>query len=126
MGARTIRSGIGTYQDVDGQWRHGVLGDEVDVHEDDLERFDRLNPPAPEDPEAETADESEEPTFSQEDVDAAVKAAVAEKDAELVAAKKALDAANEKLAASTAEGGKTETAKAATTKAPARATAKQS
>jgi hypothetical protein len=48
MGERTIRSGIGTYQRPDGQWTHGSLGDTVEVHEDDLERFDRLNPPEPE------------------------------------------------------------------------------
>lgn len=115
MGARTIRSGIGTYQGVDGQWRHGVLGDEVDVHEDDLERFDRLNPDAPKEPEAETADEPAEPTFSQEEVDAAVKAAVEAKDAELAAANKALEDAQNAL----------EELKAEKAKAPARSTAKQ-
>lgn len=47
MAERTIRSGIGTYQRPDGQWTHGVLGDVVDVHEDDVERFDRLNPEEP-------------------------------------------------------------------------------
>lgn len=43
MGLRTIRTGIGSYQRVDGGWWFGMLGEEVDVHEDDLERFDRLN-----------------------------------------------------------------------------------
>lgn len=44
MAERTIRSGIGTYQRPDGVWTHGMLGDVVDVHEDDVERFDKLNP----------------------------------------------------------------------------------
>jgi len=43
MAARTIATGIGTYQNPAGVWTFGQLGDEVDVHEDDLERFDRLN-----------------------------------------------------------------------------------
>ncbi|MGN7861459.1 hypothetical protein ACTJI8_12835 [Microbacterium sp. 22303] len=115
MAIRTIRSGIGTYQDTDGQWRHGVLGDEVDVHEDDLERFDRLNPPAPKDSEAELADEAHEEKFSQGDVDAAVKAAVDAKDAELAEATKALEDAQSALAELKAEK----------PKAPVRPTAKQ-
>lgn len=56
MAERTIRSGIGTYQRPDGVWTHGMFGDVVDVHEDDVERFDRLNPEAPEEPEVEEAD----------------------------------------------------------------------
>lgn len=44
MAERTIRSGIGTYQRPDGVWTHGMFGDVVDVHEDDVARFDRLNP----------------------------------------------------------------------------------
>lgn len=44
MAERTIRSGIGSYLSVDGLQKHGMLGDVVDVHEDDVERFDRLNP----------------------------------------------------------------------------------
>lgn len=43
MATRTINLGIGTYLTSDGHWRFGMLGDEVDVHEDDVERFDRLN-----------------------------------------------------------------------------------
>lgn len=43
MVTRTIGTGIGTYLSHDGHWRFGMLGDEVDVHEDDVERFDRLN-----------------------------------------------------------------------------------
>lgn len=93
---RTIRSGIGTYRDAEGRWTHGVMGDEVEVHEDDLERFDRLNPPEPDaEPEAE---ESDEPTFSQEDVDAAVKAATDVQAAELAQAKADLEAAKAELA----------------------------
>ncbi len=44
MAERTIRYGIVTYRGVDGRTRFGQLGDVVDVHEDDIERFDRLNP----------------------------------------------------------------------------------
>jgi hypothetical protein len=51
MAERTIRSGIGTYLRPDGVWTHGMFGDVVDVHEDDVERFDRLNPEAPAEPE---------------------------------------------------------------------------
>lgn len=43
MGERKIATGIGTYQRPDGLWTHGMLGDIVDVHEDDVERFDRFN-----------------------------------------------------------------------------------
>jgi len=42
MARRTIRTGIGSYQRPDGQWTHGAMGDDVEVHEGDLERFDRL------------------------------------------------------------------------------------
>lgn len=42
MAKRTIRTGIGSYQRPDGIWTHGLQGDEVDVHADDLERFDRV------------------------------------------------------------------------------------
>lgn len=47
MAERTIRAGIVTYHAADG--REGVVGfqgETVDVHEGDLERFDRLNPAA--------------------------------------------------------------------------------
>lgn len=95
MGARTIRSGIGTYLNAAGQWTHGVLGDEVEVHEDDLERFDRLNPPEPEaEPEADAESEGDEaPSFSQDDIDAAVKAATDAQAAELEQLKADLAAA---------------------------------
>lgn len=56
MAERTIRSGIGTYLRPDGQWTHGMLGDVVDVHEDDIERFDRLNPAEPAEVEATEAE----------------------------------------------------------------------
>ena len=49
MAKRTIRAGIMTYRAADGrEGVFGFLGDEVDVHKDDLERFDRLNPAEPE------------------------------------------------------------------------------
>jgi hypothetical protein len=44
MGTRIIQSGIGSYTDPEGRAKFGFLGDEVEVHDDDLERFDRLNP----------------------------------------------------------------------------------
>ena len=43
MVAREVRHGLVTYRDADGKTTHGLLGETVDVHEDDLERFDRLN-----------------------------------------------------------------------------------
>lgn len=44
MGKRTVRAGFIVYTDASGRPVTGYFGDEVDVHEDDLERFDRLNP----------------------------------------------------------------------------------
>lgn len=52
MPARTIRTGIGSYRDANGLDRFGFLGETVDVGEDDVKRFDRLNPePVEADPE---------------------------------------------------------------------------
>jgi hypothetical protein len=49
MAKRTISGGFETYQRAsDGQWSHGMFGEEVDVHKDDVERFDRLHPSVPE------------------------------------------------------------------------------
>jgi len=48
MAERIIRTGVGTYMGADAAWRFGMQGETVDVHEDDLERFDRLNPAEPE------------------------------------------------------------------------------
>ena len=45
MGVRTVRRGFIVYTDGDGRPVTGYIGDEVDVHEDDLDRFDRLNGP---------------------------------------------------------------------------------
>lgn len=59
MAERTIRSGIGTYQRPDGIWTHGMLGDVVDVHKDDVDRFDRLNPAPVEAPVEESEDAAE-------------------------------------------------------------------
>jgi hypothetical protein len=44
MAERTVRTGVGSYVDVNGRNQFGMFGDIVDVHEDDLERFDRYNP----------------------------------------------------------------------------------
>lgn len=41
---RTIHIGLMTYLSPDGLWLFGQLGDVVQVHPDDIERFDRLNP----------------------------------------------------------------------------------
>lgn len=58
MGVREIRTGVGTYRRAsDGEWGFGMFGEEVDVHEDDLERFDRLNPEAPVEIELDEVDE---------------------------------------------------------------------
>lgn len=47
MAGRTVRAGFIVFTDAAGRPVTGYFGDEVDVHEDDLERFDRLNPEAP-------------------------------------------------------------------------------
>lgn len=44
MAERTIRTGIGTYLGTDGVWNYAHFGAVVDVADEDLERFDRLNP----------------------------------------------------------------------------------
>lgn len=53
MAKRVIKTGIGTYQDAKTgrEGTFGYQGQEVDVHDDDLERFDALNvqPGVPED-----------------------------------------------------------------------------
>jgi len=85
MAARTVKLGFVVYTDVDGRATHGNMGEEVDVHEDDLARFDRLNV-LPDLVEAAAG----APT--QTDIDEAVLAAVEAKDAELAAAREALSA----------------------------------
>lgn len=73
MAERTINIGVATYRRADGPedsilWGFGMNGDVVDVHDDDLERFDRLNgpddstpAPLPEDPDPEVDPEDEPP-----------------------------------------------------------------
>ncbi|ERG63533.1 hypothetical protein L332_03585 [Agrococcus pavilionensis RW1] len=63
MAERTIRTGLGTYLRLDGQWDYGRQGETVDVHEDDLERFDRLNPAEPEAKAVEAAADGESRDF---------------------------------------------------------------
>lgn len=50
MAEREVRVGVATFrQNVQADtplWGFGLHGQKVDVHEDDLERFDRLNGPA--------------------------------------------------------------------------------
>jgi hypothetical protein len=46
MAKRTVKIGVATYQRAsDEQWTFGMMDDEVDVHADDVKRFDRLNKP---------------------------------------------------------------------------------
>lgn len=50
MAAREIRIGLATFRRADAPedtavWGFGLYGETVDVHEADLERFDRLNAP---------------------------------------------------------------------------------
>ena len=44
MTERLIHIGVASYRNPDGLNRFGMQGETVDVHPDDLERFDRLNP----------------------------------------------------------------------------------
>lgn len=69
MAVRTVSGGIETYRRAsDGQWAYGVHGEEVDVHEDDVDRFDRLAFVAPDAnvPEV-AAPEDDEPAFPEGD-----------------------------------------------------------
>jgi len=50
MAERTVNIGLASYRRADGPedtalWGFALQGEVVDVHEDDLERFDRLNGP---------------------------------------------------------------------------------
>lgn len=85
MAARTVKLGFVVYTDAKGRPTAGYLGDDVDVHKDDLERFDRLNvlPDV-----VEVA--ASAPT--QTDIDESVLAAVEAKDAELAEAREAITA----------------------------------
>lgn len=60
MAVRTVRAGFIVYTDTAGRPVTGYLGDEVEVHEDDVERFDRLNPEEPEKADVEPDDEDDE------------------------------------------------------------------
>ena len=51
MAERDVRIGLATFRRADGPddspvWGFALYGETVDVHKDDLERFDRLNGPA--------------------------------------------------------------------------------
>ena len=49
---REVRVGLMTYLSPSGRWVYAQLGDKVEVHPSDAERFDRLNPePVEADPE---------------------------------------------------------------------------
>lgn len=43
MAERTARLGSMHYRDADGQYRTASAGDVIQVHREDVERFDRLN-----------------------------------------------------------------------------------
>ena len=43
MSVRTVRIALASYRRADGAETYAMLGETVDVHPDDLERFDRLN-----------------------------------------------------------------------------------
>jgi hypothetical protein len=45
---RQVQQGLLSYRDADGAWRHALQGEEVDVHADDLKRFDEANGGEPE------------------------------------------------------------------------------
>lgn len=105
MADRTVKLGFVVYTDVDGRPATGYLGDDVKVHKDDLERFDRLNV-VPDVVEVAAA----APT--QTDIDDAVTAAVEEKDAELEALRQELAASKEALATATAAAKQAPAAKA--------------
>jgi hypothetical protein len=45
MTKRQVLEGLLSYRDVDGVWQHALGGTEVDVHADDLKRFDEANEP---------------------------------------------------------------------------------
>ena len=60
MAKRTVSGGFETYRRAsDGEWTHGMFGDDIDVHKDDVERFDRLHPALPEVEETEDTEETE-------------------------------------------------------------------
>lgn len=77
MPKRTIETGVGTYLGKNGIWAFGLQGEEVSVHKDDVERFDRFNTTGA----AESAPVVDEPTEPTEPAtptsgsDAAVQAA---------------------------------------------------
>lgn len=92
MAARTVKLGFVVYTNVDGRPETGYLGDEVNVHKDDLERFDRLNK-VPDVVQVAAA----APT--QTDIDEAVNIATAEKDAEIEALRAELKKSQDELTA---------------------------
>lgn len=92
MASRKVGVGFLRFRDVDDSSRIAFFGEEIEVHEDDLERFDSLNVEAfVAEVEEVSGDESDEPSFSQADVDAAVQTATDAKDAELAEARKAVE-----------------------------------
>jgi hypothetical protein len=49
MAEREVKQPLVSYRDLDGQVRHALLGEKVDVHPDHTKEFDDLNggPPEP-------------------------------------------------------------------------------
>lgn len=93
MAARTVKLGFVVYTDTQGRPLTGYLGDDVDVHKDDLERFDRLNKVPDLAKVAAT-----EPALTQSDIEDAVKTVTEEKDAELKSLQDQLKKAQDDLA----------------------------
>lgn len=92
MASRKVSVGFLRFRDVDENSRIAFFGEEIDVHEDDLERFDSLNVEASTASAVdESGEEPDESALSQADVDAAVQTALDEKDAELAEARKAVE-----------------------------------
>ncbi|KTR96487.1 hypothetical protein NS220_02090 [Microbacterium testaceum] len=85
MASRIVKLGYVVFTDVDGRPITGYQGETVDVHDDDLERFDSVNVL----PGGDSADAAK--ILTQVDIDEAVAAALDEKDEELAEARKALD-----------------------------------
>lgn len=117
MAARTIRTGAGTYRTSDGQWTHGILGDEVDVHSDDVERFDRLNGPEPK------IEETHDATAAEVEELLAARAVIEEEAAKVSEAKTALEAERAEFESAKAELAEEREAFAAEKEAQAAATA---
>ena len=62
MTERVVQLGMATYTDPEGVRRIGVHGEQVDVHADDVARFDAVNAPATEQQDAEPKQQAKKAT----------------------------------------------------------------